>query len=137
MDRIDFLRAELNRHNYLYYVKAEPEIDDYEYDQLMNELMALEKANPDRFDPDSPSQRVGNDINQNFQQVYHRFPMLSLGNTYNKEEIIEFDERVRKALGHSVKYICELKYDGRCFNQPDIRTRAACARRDARRWREG
>ncbi len=112
MDRIDFLRAELNRHNYLYYVKAEPEIDDYEYDQLMNELMALEKANPDRFDPDSPSQRVGNDINQNFQQVYHRFPMLSLGNTYNKEEIIEFDERVRKALGHSVKYICELKYDG-------------------------
>ena len=106
------MRAELNRHNYLYYVKAEPEIDDYEYDQLMNELMALEKANPDRFDPDSPSQRVGNDINQNFQQVYHRFPMLSLGNTYNKEEIIEFDERVRKALGHSVKYICELKYDG-------------------------
>jgi DNA ligase (NAD+) len=112
MDRLDFLRAELNRHNYLYYVKAEPEIDDYQYDQMMNELMALEKANPDRFDPDSPSQRVGNDINQNFQQVYHRFPMLSLGNTYNKEEIIEFDERVRKALGHSVKYICELKYDG-------------------------
>ena len=112
MDRIDFLRAELNRHNYLYYVKAEPEIDDYQYDQMMNELMALEKANPDRFDPDSPSQRVGNDINQNFQQVYHRFPMLSLGNTYNKQEIVEFDERVRKALGHSVKYICELKYDG-------------------------
>lgn len=112
MDRIDFLRAELNRHNYLYYVKAEPEIDDYQYDQLMNELIALEKANPDRYDADSPSQRVGNDINQNFNQVYHRFPMLSLGNTYNKQEIIEFDDRVRKALGHSVKYICELKYDG-------------------------
>ena len=112
MDRIDFLRSELNRHNHLYYVEAAPEIDDYEYDQLMNELIALEKANPDRFDPDSPSQRVGNDINQNFQQVYHRFPMLSLGNTYNKDEIVEFDERVRKALGHSVKYICELKYDG-------------------------
>jgi DNA ligase (NAD+) len=112
MDRIDFLRAELNRHNHLYYVEAAPEIDDYEYDQLMNELIALEKANPDRFDPDSPSQRVGNDINLNFNQVYHRFPMLSLGNTYNKDEIIDFDERVRKALGHSVKYICELKYDG-------------------------
>jgi len=93
-------------------VKAEPEIDDYQYDQLMNELMSLEKANPDRFDPDSPSQRVGNDINQNFKQVYHQFPMLSLGNTYNKQEIIDFDDRVRKALGHTVKYICELKYDG-------------------------
>ena len=112
MDRIDFLRAELNRHNYLYYVQATPEIDDYQYDQLMNELMALEKANPDRFDPDSPSQRVGNDITQDFVQVYHKYPMLSLGNTYNRAEIVDFDDRVRKALGHNVKYICELKYDG-------------------------
>lgn len=112
VDRIDFLRAELNRHNYLYYVQATPEIDDYQYDQLMNELLALEKANPDRFDPDSPSQRVGNDITQDFVQVYHKYPMLSLGNTYNREEIVEFDDRVRKSLGHNVKYICELKYDG-------------------------
>lgn len=111
-ERISYLRAELNRHNHLYYVNAEPEISDYDYDQLMNELIALEKAHPEMADPDSPTQRVGNDITQDFVQVRHRFPMLSLGNTYNKEEIIEFDDRVRKALGHGVKYICELKYDG-------------------------
>lgn len=111
-ERIEFLRAELNRHNRLYYVDAAPEIDDYQYDQMMNELIALEAANPDLFDKNSPTQRVGNDINQTFTQVYHRFPMLSLGNTYSREDIIEFDSRVRRALGHSVKYICELKYDG-------------------------
>lgn len=111
-ERISYLRAELNRHNHLYYVNAEPEISDYDYDQLMNELIALEKAHPEMADPDSPTQRVGNDITQDFVQVYHKYPMLSLGNTYNKEEIVEFDDRVRKALGHGVKYICELKYDG-------------------------
>lgn len=111
-ERISYLRNELNRHNHLYYVNAEPEISDYDYDLLMNELIALEKVHPELFDSDSPTQRVGNDITQDFVQVYHKFPMLSLGNTYNRNEIVEFDERVRKGLGHSVKYICELKYDG-------------------------
>jgi DNA ligase (NAD+) len=112
LNRIKTLRDELNQHNYRYYVLANPTIDDFQYDQLMQELIDLEKQHPEFFDPDSPSQRVGNDINQEFKQVNHRYPMLSLGNTYSEQELIDFDQRVQKALGRKVDYVCELKYDG-------------------------
>jgi DNA ligase (NAD+) len=112
MQRILDLRAELNHHNYQYYVLATPEIDDYRYDQLMNELIALELAHPEMADANSPSQRVGNDINIEFKQFEHKFPMLSLGNTYNEQELLDFDQRVQKTLGRKVKYVVELKYDG-------------------------
>lgn len=112
IERINFLRNELNRHNYLYYVQSEPEISDYQYDQLMKELQQLEKLHPEMADPNSPSLRVGNDISQNFVQVAHKYPMLSLGNTYNEADLVEFDQRIQRALGHQPKYICELKYDG-------------------------
>lgn len=109
---IDELRQALNHHNHQYYVLSEPEISDYDYDQLMNRLIALEKAHPEFADAHSPSQRVGNDLNTGFQQITHKYPMLSLGNTYNEQEIRDFDKRVLKELNQSCQYACELKYDG-------------------------
>ena len=111
-NRINLLRQELHRHNYKYYVEADPEISDFEYDQLMKELQELEEKHPEFDDPNSPSRRVGSDLNQNFNQVRHRFPMLSLANTYNKEELEAFTTRVEKALGGEPEYVVELKYDG-------------------------
>jgi DNA ligase (NAD+) len=110
--RIQFLREELDKHNRLYYVLSQPQISDYEYDGLMNELIALEREYPEYFDINSPSQRVGSDLNQEFKQVEHKYPMLSLGNTYSEEELREFDNRIRKSIGEDVEYVCELKYDG-------------------------
>jgi DNA ligase (NAD+) len=110
--RIQELRKSLSYHNHKYYVQADPEISDFEYDQMMNELVELEKKHPEFDDPNSPSKRVGNDINQNFEQVKHRFPVLSLDNTYNQEELKAFYQRVRKGLGEAPEYVCELKYDG-------------------------
>jgi len=110
--RIDSLRSELHRHNHNYYVKALPEISDFEYDRLMKELAELEKANPEFESPSSPTKRVGSDLDQDFEQKAHRYPMLSLGNTYSREELAEFDGRVRKLLGEDFRYVCELKYDG-------------------------
>lgn len=111
--RIDQLRNLLNQHNYNYYVLAQPKISDFEYDHLLNELINLETQNPELFDPNSPSQRVGNDINKEFKQVVHKYPMLSLGNTYSKEEVSDFESRIKKALPNAeVEYVCELKYDG-------------------------
>lgn len=110
--KISHLRDELDRHNYLYYVISQPVISDYEYDQLMKELEDLEKKFPEFYDQHSPSQRVGNDINLEFNQVEHKFLMLSLGNTYNEGELREFDNRVRKLLDEPYQYVCELKYDG-------------------------
>ena len=92
-DRIDQLRAALHHHNYLYYVENRPEITDREFDELMHELQALEAAHPERYDPNSPTQRVGSDLNNEFTQVEHERPMLSLGNTYNRNEVREFYER--------------------------------------------
>ncbi|HEX2394705.1 MAG TPA: NAD-dependent DNA ligase LigA [Bacteroidales bacterium] len=116
-ERILQLRAELNHHNYQYYVLSRPEIDDYAYDRLMQELIDLEKHNPEMIDPDSPTQRVGTDIDSEFAQVRHQFPMLSLENTYSSEEIREFDERVRRTLKDElVEYVCELKFDGVSIN---------------------
>jgi DNA ligase (NAD+) len=110
--RIEFLRKELNHHNYLYYVMANPVISDYDFDILLKELQLLEKNNPEFFDPNSPSQRVGNDINLEFTQREHKYPMVSLGNTYNEEELRDFDGRIKRLLKEPYQYVCELKYDG-------------------------
>ena len=111
--RIYHLRDLIEHHNYQYYVLAQPEISDFEYDHLLKELVELENNNPEFFDESSPSQRVGNDINKEFEQVVHKYPMLSLGNSYSKEEIIDFESRIRKILPDAdIEYICELKYDG-------------------------
>lgn len=111
--RAEFLRAELERHNRLYYVEAKPEISDREFDRLMRELQDLEAAHPELATPDSPTQRVGGAPIEGFQQVKHAVPMMSLDNTYSVEEMREFDARVRKALGvESVDYVIEPKVDG-------------------------
>ncbi|MBC7124825.1 MAG: NAD-dependent DNA ligase LigA [Bacteroidales bacterium] len=112
LERIRFLRNELNRHNYLYYVKAQPEISDYDYDQLLRELIDLEKQFPEFDDPNSPSRRVGSDISQEFVQVRHKYPMLSLANAYSYSELTDFDNRIRKSLPEPFQYVCELKFDG-------------------------
>ena len=111
-NRISNLRKTLNYHNYRYYVLSQPEISDFEYDQLMKELMYLEKKHPEFYDPNSPSVRVGSDLTSEFEQVYHKYPMLSLGNTYSLEEIKDFEIRNKRILNEDFEYICELKYDG-------------------------
>lgn len=111
-EKIESLRAELHRHNHQYYVLNEPLISDYEFDLKMKELQQLEEAFPDFFDANSPTQRVGNDINQSFIQVKHLYPMLSLSNTYTENEIADFWERLRKSLDDDFELVCELKYDG-------------------------
>lgn len=110
--KIEQLRAKLNHHNYLYYVLSKPEISDFEFDQLMSELIELEKQYPQFMDDNSPSQRVGSDINTLFEQVVHRVPMLSLSNTYSIEEVREFETRNKKLVDEDFEYVCELKYDG-------------------------
>jgi DNA ligase (NAD+) len=110
--RIIQLRKTIDEHNYRYYVLSLPSISDFEFDQLMKELIDLEMLHPELFDPDSPSQRVGNDLNRDFEQLRHDYPMLSLGNTYSQEEIIEFHNRIKKIVPEDVEYVCELKYDG-------------------------
>jgi DNA ligase (NAD+) len=110
--RIQFLRNEIERHNYQYYVLHQPVVSDFDFDRLMKELESLEKQYPQFFDENSPTQRVGNDINLEFKQLEHKYPMLSLGNTYNEEELRDFDNRVKKALEAPFQYVCELKYDG-------------------------
>lgn len=111
-NQIESLRNELNEHNYNYYVLSTPTISDQEFDAKMRELQALELHNPEFFDPNSPSQRVGSDIASGFEQVQHVYPMLSLGNTYNEGEVADFYERTRKALNEDFELVCELKYDG-------------------------
>jgi DNA ligase (NAD+) len=112
-EKIIAIREKLNHHNYLYYVQSRPEIPDEEYDRLMRELIELEKNNPSLYDPMSPSQRVGSDIESGFSQVKHQYPMLSLDNTYTREEISEFAARIKKTIpAEQVDYVCELKYDG-------------------------
>jgi DNA ligase (NAD+) len=110
--RIQELRKVLRKHNHNYYVLSAPSISDFEYDLLINELQTLESRFPEFDDENSPSRRVGSDLNREFESHPHRYPMLSLGNTYTKEELAEFDQRVRKVLGDELSYFCELKYDG-------------------------
>lgn len=112
-EQIERLRSELHRHNYNYYVLNAPEISDQEFDRMMRELQDLEAPHPEFDDPDSPTRRVGSDLNQEFVQVPHRYPMLSLSNTYNKQEVADFYERVRSGLeGEPFELCCEMKYDG-------------------------
>ena len=110
---IEELTKQVNYHNDLYYQKNKSEISDFEFDQLLNQLIQLEKEFPALRQPDSPTQRVGGSITKNFPTVNHRYPMLSLGNTYSREELQDWDERVRKGLdGAPYEYFCELKFDG-------------------------
>lgn len=110
--KIEALRQELNDYNYQYYVLSNSIISDFEFDKKLKELTELEEKNPQYFDINSPTQRVGSDINKAFNQVVHKYPMLSLGNTYNEDEVREFYERVQKALNADFEIVCELKYDG-------------------------
>ncbi len=110
--RIHTLRTELEKHNHNYYVLNKPEISDFEYDILLNELTTLEDKYPEFRKEDSPSNKVGSDITREFTQQQHSYPMLSLSNTYSEEELKEFDSRLKRSLGESFEYVCELKYDG-------------------------
>lgn len=111
-ERIDELRAQLHQHNYNYYILNAPTISDQAFDQLMHELQELENLHPEYKDENSPTMRVGSDLNKNFVQVEHKYPMLSLANTYSEGEVSEFYERTRKALNDEFEICCELKYDG-------------------------
>ena len=111
--RVDELTALIDRYNYEYYMNDRSLVSDFEFDKLLRELIDLERQYPELARPNSPTKRVGGEINKTFRQVQHRFPMLSLGNTYSIEEIVEFEERTRKLLGDTpFSYTCELKYDG-------------------------
>ncbi len=109
---ISTLRRELEQHNYNYYVLNAPTISDMEFDRKLRQLQDLETAHPEFFDPNSPTQRVGSDINTSFKQVKHKYPMLSLANTYSEGEVNDFYERVKKGLNNNFELVCELKYDG-------------------------
>ncbi|MDR0939697.1 MAG: NAD-dependent DNA ligase LigA [Mediterranea sp.] len=111
-EKIEALRAELHRHNYNYYVLNAPEISDKEFDDKMRGLQELEQAHPEYADDNSPTMRVGSDINKNFKQVAHQYPMLSLGNTYSEGEVSDWYERVSKALDEEFEVCCEMKFDG-------------------------
>ncbi|GAA4185949.1 NAD-dependent DNA ligase LigA [Sphingobacterium ginsenosidimutans] len=110
--KIKDLTAELNHYNYQYYVLANSLISDYDFDLKLKELEALERQYPEFADPNSPTQRVGGDITSKFKTEKHRWPMLSLGNTYSQEELFDFDQRIRKIIGDQFEYVCELKFDG-------------------------
>ncbi|WP_282638481.1 NAD-dependent DNA ligase LigA [Sphingobacterium thalpophilum] len=110
--KIKDLTAELNHYNYQYYVLADSVISDYDFDLKLKELEALERQYPEFADPNSPTQRVGGDITSRFQTEKHRWPMLSLGNTYSQEELHDFDQRIRRIIGDQFEYVCELKFDG-------------------------
>lgn len=111
-ERILKLREELHEHNHRYYVMADPVISDKEYDRMMQELIRIESEYPEFYDPSSPSQRVGSDISREFSQSSHKYPMLSLENTYSREEVAAFDKRIRKTVSSGFEYVCELKFDG-------------------------
>ncbi|MCT4622279.1 MAG: NAD-dependent DNA ligase LigA [Schleiferiaceae bacterium] len=111
-EKIEQLRTELNEHNYRYYVLAQPTISDFDFDMKLKELESLEKENPTFFDSNSPTQRVGGQITKEFNTVKHRNTMLSLSNTYSKEEIEEFITRAQKQFDDALEFVCELKYDG-------------------------
>lgn len=112
-ERILYLRQQLHEHNYKYYVLNQPEISDQDFDMLMHELQELESRHPEMADPNSPTQRVGSDLNQNFTQVAHKYPMLSLANTYNEQDVADWYDSVKRGLdGEDFEVCCEMKYDG-------------------------
>lgn len=110
--RIEVLTQTLNQHNHNYYVLSQPVISDFEFDKLLAELISLEKQFPEFLKSDSPSQRVGVDITKEFEQIKHKYSMLSLGNTYNKADLIDFDNRIKKIITEEYEYLCDLKFDG-------------------------
>ena len=111
--RIEQLRRELHEHNHKYYVLNQPDISDMEFDMMMHELQDLEAAHPEMADPNSPTQRVGSDLSNGFKQVTHKYPMLSLSNTYNEQDVADWYDSVRRGLeGEDFEVCCELKYDG-------------------------
>ena len=113
IQRIEQLRQELHEHNHRYYVENQPTISDQEFDELMHELQRLEALHPEMYDANSPTQRVGSDLNSEFRQVAHRYPMLSLANTYNQQEVADWYDSVRRGLeGEDFEVCCEMKYDG-------------------------
>lgn len=109
---IDRLVQDLNRHNQLYYIQHAPEISDFDFDQLLKRLEQLEKEFPEHVSENSPTKRVGGDLTKKFESVAHRYPMLSLSNTYSEEEIVDWENRIKKSIDESIEYVCELKYDG-------------------------
>jgi DNA ligase (NAD+) len=113
-EKIAALRKTLHEHNHRYYLLDDPVISDQEFDQLLRELQDLEEAHPEFYDPNSPTQRVGGGVTKSFETVAHRFPMYSLSNTYSKEELEQWEERIRKIIGpqEEIEYTCELKFDG-------------------------
>lgn len=111
-NKIKELRKALDHYNYQYYVKAQPEVSDFDFDQQLKELEMLEQQYPQFDDPNSPTKRVGSDITAEFQQVVHKYAMLSLSNTYNEGELRDFDNRIRKETNLEPEYVCELKFDG-------------------------
>ena len=116
-EKIDQLRVSLHEHNYNYYILDTPTISDFEFDQMLQSLFVLEKKYPEFYDPNSPTLRVGGGVTKNFKSQIHRFPMYSLSNTYSKEELNLWVERVEKVLGHkNFDFTCELKYDGASIN---------------------
>ena len=116
--KIDFLRKELHNHNHRYYIEDSPVLTDLEFDKMLKELEKLEAENPQFFDPNSPTQRVGGSITKSFKSSSHRYPMYSLSNTYTKDELIKWEERIIKILGEDIplSYSCELKFDGASIN---------------------
>lgn len=110
--QIENLRTQLHEHNYNYYVKNAPSISDFEFDKLLSQLQELENQYPEYYDPNSPTMRVGSDINKNFEQVQHRYSMLSLQNSYSQGEIEDFYNRAQRGLNEKFNLVCELKYDG-------------------------
>jgi len=114
VEKIESLRKALHEHNHRYYIIDQPTISDYEFDQLLKELQQLEKEYPEYNHPNSPTQRVGGGVTKSFETITHRFPMYSLSNTYSKEELEQWEERLRKILGveATIEYSCELKFDG-------------------------
>jgi len=111
-ERIYFLRREIDFHNHSYYVEDSPKISDFEFDTLLNELIQLEEKHPELFDINSPTQRVGASLVDSFETINHTYPMLSLGNTYSEDDLIDFDNRIRKLISSDFDYVCELKFDG-------------------------
>ncbi|MDN6310723.1 MAG: NAD-dependent DNA ligase LigA, partial [Psychroflexus sp.] len=110
--KIEQLREELHKHNYLYYVQDHPELSDYEFDMKLKELQALEAEHPEFYDTNSPSLRVGGEVTKNFPTVVHDYRMYSLSNSYSKEDLLDWEARLQKQVDTELAYVCELKYDG-------------------------
>src|ERR1700754_3979797 len=110
--QIESLTSELKQHNYNYYVLAMPTIADFDFDKKLEELSGLEKQFPEFAEPDSPTQQVGGEITKEFETVKHKWPMMSLGNTYSEQELLDFDQRIRKGIGDYFEYVCKIKFDG-------------------------